>query len=192
MATRALIGMQVKNGIKSMYCHWDGYPTGAGRTLLDHYPNLAKVAALIKLGHVSRLGSNPVLAEKSEDGEACTSAHTELTWTLHAGAGLADMWDEADQEYEYLYTRQCVWLVRISDGGRSASEWRVLLPGSTQEGCFGSAAMDDKTLSCNPHKKPTCDPDSFMGLFARFGDLPASKRDKVLPALKALLEMVEG
>lgn len=191
MATRALIGMQVENGIKSMYCHYDGYPTGAGKTLLYHYQDPAKVEKLIDLGHVSSLGNNPVLVEKPED-DACTSAHTELTWTLHAGAGLVDMWDEADQEYEYLYTRQCVWLVRRSNGGRSASEWRVLLPGSTQEGCFGSAAMDDKTLSCNPHKKPTCDPDSFMGLFARFGDLPASKRDKVLPALKALLEMAEG
>lgn len=57
MATRSRIGMEMPNGeIRSIYCHWDGYPEGVGATLKGHYTNPEKVAALIALGDISSLG----------------------------------------------------------------------------------------------------------------------------------------
>jgi hypothetical protein len=44
MATRSRIGLMLENGtIKHSYCHWDGYPTGVGKTLVEHYSNIEKV-----------------------------------------------------------------------------------------------------------------------------------------------------
>ena len=57
MATRSRIGMEQPNGeVRSIYCHWDGYPEGVGATLQEHYTNPEKVAALIALGDISSLG----------------------------------------------------------------------------------------------------------------------------------------
>ena len=61
MATRSRIAIQPENGpIESVYCHWDGYPKGVGATLLEHYTDKHKVAALISLGSLSSLGQTPV------------------------------------------------------------------------------------------------------------------------------------
>lgn len=57
MGTRSAIGMVLPDGnIRSVYCHWDGYPSHTGRILLLEYKNLDKVEALISLGSISRLG----------------------------------------------------------------------------------------------------------------------------------------
>ena len=37
MATRSAIGISHGGVIKSVYCHWDGYLAGVGRTLLESY-----------------------------------------------------------------------------------------------------------------------------------------------------------
>jgi hypothetical protein len=60
MATRSLIGVNLDNGItKIVYCHWDGYPSGVGQTLLLHYDSPTKVDALLGLGDLSALASSP-------------------------------------------------------------------------------------------------------------------------------------
>jgi hypothetical protein len=61
MATRSRIAIQYENGpIESVYCHFDGYPQGVGATLLEHYTDKNKVAALISLGSLSSLDQTPV------------------------------------------------------------------------------------------------------------------------------------
>jgi hypothetical protein len=58
MATRSGIGIEHDDGtVVGVYCHWDGYPEGVGRTLQDHYLDRAKAAALVELGSVSSLGA---------------------------------------------------------------------------------------------------------------------------------------
>lgn len=58
MATRGRIGILNDDGtVLSIYCHWDNYLTGSGRTLLEHYNDEAKVRELMKLGDLSSLGS---------------------------------------------------------------------------------------------------------------------------------------
>jgi hypothetical protein len=56
MATRSSIGIELENGnVLSIYCHWDGYPSGNGKILHDHYTDRNKVIELINLGNISYL-----------------------------------------------------------------------------------------------------------------------------------------
>jgi len=66
MATRSFIGKQLPNGhITGIYCHWDGYPTGVGTTLENHYTTQERVDTLLALGSLSQLGARlaPELGE---------------------------------------------------------------------------------------------------------------------------------
>ena len=57
MATRSLILKRSNDGnLTGIYCHWDGYPDGVGRKLIDHYNDPVKVASLLALGDISMLG----------------------------------------------------------------------------------------------------------------------------------------
>ena len=57
MATRSRIGIELMDGsIKSIYCHWDGYPEGVGKVLKENYTDAEKVKKLIDLGDISSLG----------------------------------------------------------------------------------------------------------------------------------------
>ena len=54
MATRARIGLELKNGnILSVYHHWDGYPEWLGRILTTHYNSRSLAAELIDGGDMS-------------------------------------------------------------------------------------------------------------------------------------------
>ena len=66
MATRSVIAIKTKEGIKSIYSHWDGYPDHHYPILFNHYNTTEKVEALLALGDVS------VLDESLE----CPEGHT--------------------------------------------------------------------------------------------------------------------
>lgn len=54
MATRARIGIELKNGsVLSVYHHWDGYPEWLGRMLTTHYNSRSLAAELIDGGDMS-------------------------------------------------------------------------------------------------------------------------------------------
>lgn len=56
MATRSTISIIQTDGVKrTIYCHWDGYPSNNGRILLEHYKKPEKVRELIDLGDISVL-----------------------------------------------------------------------------------------------------------------------------------------
>jgi hypothetical protein len=50
---------------KSIYVHWDGYLSGVGKTLLEHYDS-AKANHLVALGDVSSLDRNVEIPEGVE------------------------------------------------------------------------------------------------------------------------------
>lgn len=57
MATRSTIAIEHADGrVTQVYCHFDGYPAGVGRTLLEHYTDPVKAAELIAHGGISVLG----------------------------------------------------------------------------------------------------------------------------------------
>jgi hypothetical protein len=56
VATRSFIAVQDSAGFSAVYCHWDGYPTGVGLTLVESYSDRAKASGLVDLGDISVLG----------------------------------------------------------------------------------------------------------------------------------------
>lgn len=58
MGTPCLIGvLEEDNSVKCVYCHWDGYLSGVGKILKNHYNNEDLSNRIIKLGDLSSLGS---------------------------------------------------------------------------------------------------------------------------------------
>jgi len=67
MATRSTIGMVQEGGtIRSVYCHFDGYPEGVGVVLKDHYNDTATIENLLDLGDLSVLDVE--IGEKQDFG----------------------------------------------------------------------------------------------------------------------------
>ncbi len=56
MGTRANIGLLENGNVTYIYNHWNGYPSGVGTILLEHYNTLDRVKRLIGLGYISSLG----------------------------------------------------------------------------------------------------------------------------------------
>ena len=55
MGTRSRIGVMHGDKVKSVYCHWDGYPEYNGVVLKENYQTQEKVEQLIALGSISSL-----------------------------------------------------------------------------------------------------------------------------------------
>ena len=66
MATRSLIGIKLGDYVKTIYCHWDGYPSGVGQTLVNNYTSPSAVFDLLELGDLSSLDATPA---------SCTAYH---------------------------------------------------------------------------------------------------------------------
>ena len=47
--------MNYAGNFESIYCHWDGYPSGVGKMLKENYSEKQKINALMKLGDISSL-----------------------------------------------------------------------------------------------------------------------------------------
>ena len=59
MATSATITAKCKDGkYRQIYCHYDGYIKGVGKTLFDHFQNQDKIEKLMELGDISILAEN--------------------------------------------------------------------------------------------------------------------------------------
>jgi hypothetical protein len=121
MATRSRIAIETESGIvNAVYCHWDGYVEGVGRTLFNHYDK-EKLEKLIKLGDISSL------REKIEPiGEHHTFMNPEdnVTVAYHRDRGedfhsthylnIDDLFDNSFEngvEYVYCLNKDGVWLV---------------------------------------------------------------------------------
>lgn len=64
MSTHSRIGMVLEDGqVRSVYCHWDGYPSNNGVILLENYTDAEKVKKLIDLGSISSLRENVDIPE---------------------------------------------------------------------------------------------------------------------------------
>lgn len=64
MSTRSRIAIEDRTGkVRSIYCHWDGYPKHHGPILLEHYSTREKVEELIKLGSISSLSTKVNIKE---------------------------------------------------------------------------------------------------------------------------------
>jgi len=110
MATRSNIAYKTPEGkIRSIYCHWDGYPEHNGEMLNRYYTDPAKVAALIELGSLSSL--RPELGEK-QDFDDRSSQKDDWCLAYHRDRGEQlviseyddiPSWIEDMEEYAYLF-----------------------------------------------------------------------------------------
>jgi hypothetical protein len=118
MATRSRIAIETPDGIvKSIYCHWDGYPEGNGVRLREHYQDRKKVEELIKLGSLSYLEvevhptgphsferpqSGVTVAYHRDRGEELAKAE------LHASQ--LGYFESDVEDYGYLFTKENEWV----------------------------------------------------------------------------------
>jgi len=78
MATRSTIAMEHADGtIRSVYCHWDGYPAHVGKILNEHYIDQSKIKKLLDLGDISSL--------REDIGEQHDFDNPTKGWTLAYG-----------------------------------------------------------------------------------------------------------
>jgi len=108
MSTHSNIGKRLPNGTyRYVYCHFDGYPSGVGRILLEHYQDEAKIDALLDLGELSSLGGTleSSVAYARDRGEHLTPADIATSRD-----------DVFEQSYAYVWGRRQVALDRINAG----------------------------------------------------------------------------
>ena len=122
MATRSNIAYKTAEGkIRSIYCHWDGYPAHNGEMLRRHYTDKAKVESLIELGSLSSLREE--IGQQHPFDRDYTNPELPLTdnWCLayHRDRGEElsiqeyddiPSWIEDMEEYAYLWNGR-EWLV---------------------------------------------------------------------------------
>ena len=57
--TRSAIGVVTGDGsIRAVYCHYDGYLDGVGKTLLENYKDFESIMDLVSFGDMSSLGTS--------------------------------------------------------------------------------------------------------------------------------------
>ena len=121
MATRSRIGMEQEDGsVKSIYCHFDGYPSHNGRILNESFKDHDKVKSLIELGDISFLRR-----EVEPTGPHSFSSPQEgVTVAYHRDRGeehnskkdksVSAFFASQSESYIYMFTQEGEWLVRSS------------------------------------------------------------------------------
>lgn len=102
MGTRALVGIERNDGtVKTIYSHYDGYPSGVGKTLVDWYNAVDRLSDLVERGNNSGILKSP--SEMNWYGEAgvvYNSIDEALAAVGHSG-----------EEYGYIRTNEGLWVM---------------------------------------------------------------------------------
>ena len=134
MSTNSRIGIQEEDGsIRSIYCHWDGYPSANGKTLYESYQDREKVMALMELGSLSSLYESLAPEEGQEHSfrnpspGVCVAYHRDRE-TDYQGprldATIEEFLARGFSSYGYVYTNENKWVI-FNDAKKSCSleEW---------------------------------------------------------------------
>lgn len=113
MSTRSSITAKISDGTyKSVYCHFDGYPSNNGRILMEHYTDQAKIDALLEPGDMSSLGERcdkPDGHSYQTPVDDCTlyygrdRGENEDDIRARTGATAEEALGKDSQEYNYLW-----------------------------------------------------------------------------------------
>ena len=108
MSTRSRIAIENQNGsVTSIYCHFDGYISGVGKTLKESYTDRSVVEALIELGDLSALGMSP-----SSTSAYSSNRNEDLHKTSYLCVeDLFDLGFQSGEEFVYCFTKNNIWLV---------------------------------------------------------------------------------
>jgi hypothetical protein len=121
MATRSRIGMEQEDGsVKSIYCHFDGYPSHNGRILNESFKDHDKVKSLIDLGDISFLRrevepTGPHSFDSPQKG-VTVAYHRDRgeSHNLKKDKSVSAFFALQDESYIYMFTQEGEWLVRSS------------------------------------------------------------------------------
>lgn len=96
MSTRSRIGYKENNEITSIYCHFDGYPSGVGSVLKSSHNSLEVVKALTSIDYllVSSPDKDVTVAYGRDRGESGTEARVTTEDVFYGGLS---------EEYNYLF-----------------------------------------------------------------------------------------
>jgi hypothetical protein len=135
MSTNSRIAIEQADGtVKSIYCHWDGYPKGVGKKLVEHYGDRAKVEELIALGDLSQLGERvEPLGDHSfnlpEEGTT-VAYHRDREEDYHqprVDQSLQAFIDSDVEEFGYIFTRSGEWMMVDGYRPRDLKNLEVIL-----------------------------------------------------------------
>jgi hypothetical protein len=107
MSTRSRIAIENQDGtVTSVYCHFDGYVKGVGKTLFENY-NRETTEQLVELGDLSQLNESTetTIAYARDRGE-------DLNKTIYIDVEeLFEMNSRSGLDYVYCLTKDNIWLV---------------------------------------------------------------------------------
>ncbi len=110
MATRSRIAVELDNGtVKSVYCHWDGYPDGVGQDLLNQgFCTTAQVERFIDEGSRSTVDESYYEKYGESRGEKLEKPDVHKS--------VDDYYSSDIEEYGYLFTQEGEWHVKSAYG----------------------------------------------------------------------------
>jgi len=135
MATRSRIAIENQDGtVRSIYCHFDGYPENNGVILFKNYQTQEKVESLISLGALSSLHEEieipeGVIHDFNNQVKGITVAYNrdrgeDLSIEEHENAEEFMLGDV--EEYGYLFTAAGEWLFVDGHVKASGREFQTL------------------------------------------------------------------
>ena len=112
MATRSRIAVELNDGtVKSVYCHWDGYPEGVGKDLLNKgFESADEVEEFLNEG------SRSTVDEAYYDRYGKSRGEERETPTVHKDADTYFKEAFDWEEYAYLYNKDGEWTVTHYSG----------------------------------------------------------------------------
>jgi hypothetical protein len=139
MGTRSDIVVHRKDGKwHRVYCHWDGYLSGVGKTLFDHYNSQALAEKLVKPGDMSSLREKCTKPkghtfDKPVDGYTVyygrDRGETDVGGTI--GDSLQACWPDQDTwtEFTYVWDDGKWWVGDPDEGTQTLIELEAALSG---------------------------------------------------------------
>lgn len=125
MSTHFTVAVQNEDGsVRQVYGNSDGYVAHAGRILLQHYSDRAKLNKLIDEGEISvldkEIGEKHTFKYEDRPEGVCTFYHRDRDEELRVNtyASYQEYWKakpEFTQEYDYIYNLANEWLVTCQD-----------------------------------------------------------------------------
>ena len=143
MSTRSNIIVKLGDGqYKRVYCHFDGYPEGVSKTLVEHYNSQDRAETVVAPGDMSLLGAR---CDKP-DGHSYNNRHPDCTVYYGRDRGeinvdglvastLTEAWPDQGTWTEfvvYVWDGQSWWCGDPDVGPESLKDLRALLDGKEE------------------------------------------------------------
>lgn len=120
MSTRCLIGIEYPNNeYKYIFCHFDGYPEGVGKTLVESYTSIEKINELISKGDIPSLEDRP---EKITPYPDTQTKICDLNMVPNVGEEYIYLWKgdrwecrEVDRFDKSFFVYRCLYEVEIEE-----------------------------------------------------------------------------